>query len=184
VDLRVFCTVFCTPLIADSLDLTGQTDVFELHILHSLHYNSDITIETNECAQFYRARNITYYNTPAAACCRPYWSIVREPTMLQNSCVTFCACSRGAVCHYPITVQWNILAQIGSGAKCRMDLTFESPCIVIHFFSKTNQMHQFLKFVYFWLTLYMFRTVFPSVIRSSRLYLQQQVYVKQILLSR
>jgi hypothetical protein len=27
----------------------------------------------------------------------------------------------------------------------------------------------------------MFRTVFPSIIRSLRLYIQQQVYVKQIL---
>jgi hypothetical protein len=44
-------------------------------------------------------------------------------------------------------------------------------------------MHQFLKFFYFDLTLYMFRTVFPSIIRSSRLYIQQQAYVKQILLS-
>jgi len=32
-------------------------------------------------------------------------------------------------------------------------------------------------------TLYMFRTVFPSIIRSSKLYVQQQAYVKQILLS-
>ena len=32
------------------------------------------------------------------------------------------------------------------------------------------------------ITLYMFRTVFPSVIRSSRMYIQQQAYVKQILL--
>jgi len=31
-------------------------------------------------------------------------------------------------------------------------------------------------------TLYMFRTVFLSIIRSSRLYIQQQAYVKQILL--
>jgi len=31
---------------------------------------------------------------------------------------------------------------------------------------------------YFGMTLYMFRTVFPSIIRSSRLYIQQQVYVK------
>jgi hypothetical protein len=43
-------------------------------------------------------------------------------------------------------------------------------------------MDQFLKFIYFELTLYTFRTVFPSTIRSSRLYVQQQVYVKQILL--
>jgi len=30
--------------------------------------------------------------------------------------------------------------------------------------------------------MYMFRTVFPSIIRSSRLYIQQQAYVKEILL--
>jgi len=36
---------------------------------------------------------------------------------------------------------------------------------------------------YFGMTLYMFRTVFPSIIRSSRLYKQQLAYVKQILLS-
>ena len=44
-------------------------------------------------------------------------------------------------------------------------------------------MHQCLKFIYFGMALYMFRTVFPSIIRSSRLYIQQQAYVKQILLS-
>jgi len=32
-------------------------------------------------------------------------------------------------------------------------------------------------------TLYMFRTVFPSIIRSSRLRIQQQVYFKQPLLT-
>jgi len=34
----------------------------------------------------------------------------------------------------------------------------------------------------FGMTLYMFRTVFPSIISSSRLYIQQQAFVKQILL--
>jgi hypothetical protein len=43
-------------------------------------------------------------------------------------------------------------------------------------------MHQFLKFVYFELTLYMFQTAFPSIIRSSRMYIQQQAYVRQILI--
>jgi len=38
------------------------------------------------------------------------------------------------------------------------------------FYSKNNQMHQRLKFIYFGMTLYMFRTVFSSIIRSSRLY--------------
>jgi len=36
---------------------------------------------------------------------------------------------------------------------------------------------------YFGMTLYMFRTVFPSTIRSSSLYIQQQAFVKQQLLS-
>jgi len=36
---------------------------------------------------------------------------------------------------------------------------------------------------YFGMTLYTFRTVFPSVIRSSKLYIQQQAFFKQILLS-
>jgi len=36
---------------------------------------------------------------------------------------------------------------------------------------------------YFEMTLYMFRTVFPPIISSSRLYIQQQAFVKQILLS-
>jgi hypothetical protein len=36
---------------------------------------------------------------------------------------------------------------------------------------------------YFGMTLYMFRTVFPSIIRSSRLHIQQHAFVKQILLS-
>ena len=36
---------------------------------------------------------------------------------------------------------------------------------------------------YFERILYMFRMVFPSIIRSSRLYIQQQAFVKQILMS-
>jgi len=44
-------------------------------------------------------------------------------------------------------------------------------------------MHQCIKFILFRVTLYMFRTVFPFIISSSRLYIQQQAYVKRILLS-
>jgi len=40
----------------------------------------------------------------------------------------------------------------------------------------------FSNLFYFEITLYVFWTVFPSIIRSSRLYIQQQVYVIQILL--
>ena len=59
-------------------------------------------------------------------------------------------------------------------------LTFIEQCTVIYFYSKTDYMHQRLKFILFEVTLYMFRTVFPPII-SSRLYIQQQAYVKQIL---
>jgi len=53
-------------------------------------------------------------------------------------------------------------------------LTSMGPCIVIYFYSKTNQMHNFRVY---WISLYMFRTVFQSIIRSQGLYVQRQVYV-------
>jgi hypothetical protein len=50
-----------------------------------------------------------------------------------------------------------------------------------YFNSKTNQMHNMSNLFYFGTTLYMFRTVSPSTIRSLRLYIEQQVYVIQVL---
>jgi hypothetical protein len=60
-------------------------------------------------------------------------------------------------------------------------LTFAGPCIVTYFYSKTNQMQNALHLFYFGTTLYMFQTVSPPIIRSLRLYIQHQVYVKQVL---
>jgi len=60
-------------------------------------------------------------------------------------------------------------------------LTFIGPCVVIHFYSKTNKMHNTSNLFYFGTTLYMFRTAPPSIIRSLRLYIQPQVYVIQVL---
>ena len=57
---------------------------------------------------------------------------------------------------------------------------FVGPCIVIYFYSKTNQMHNISNLFYFGTTLYMFRTVSPSIIRSIRLYIQHQVYAIQV----
>ena len=42
-------------------------------------------------------------------------------------------------------------------------------------------MHNISNLFYFGTTLYMFRTVSPSIIRSLRLYIQHQLYVVQIL---
>jgi hypothetical protein len=62
-----------------------------------------------------------------------------------------------------------------------LNTTFVGPCIVIYFYSKTNQMHNISNLFYFGATLYMFRTVSPSIIGSLRLYIQHQVYVIQVL---
>ena len=58
---------------------------------------------------------------------------------------------------------------------------FYLSCVLVYFYSKTNEMYQSLKLICFGMTLYMFRAVFPSIIRSSRLYIQQQAFVKQTL---
>jgi hypothetical protein len=53
-------------------------------------------------------------------------------------------------------------------------LIFIGPCIVIHSHSTTNKMHLLSQIIYSCKTLYMFRTVFPSIIRSSKLRIQQR----------
>jgi hypothetical protein len=53
---------------------------------------------------------------------------------------------------------------------------------VIYFYSKTHQMHNIANSFYFGTTLYTFRTISPSIIRSLRLYIQHQVYVIQVIL--
>jgi hypothetical protein len=54
-----------------------------------------------------------------------------------------------------------------------------------HFFSvvKPTRCTSFSNLFYFVVALYMFRAVFPSIIRSLRLYIQHQAYVIEILLT-
>jgi len=50
-------------------------------------------------------------------------------------------------------------------------------------FSKYNQQDAtLLKFIYFCKTLYMFQTVFPPIIRSTKLHIQLQAFVRPLLL--
>ena len=50
-------------------------------------------------------------------------------------------------------------------------------------FSEFNQRDAtFLKFIYFRKTLYMFQTVFPSIIMTSKLHIERQAFVRPILL--
>jgi hypothetical protein len=76
---------------------------------------------------------------------------------------------------------------LGRDVVCRLkekldtSLTFVGPCILIYFYSKTNQMHNISNLFYFGTPLNMFRRVSPSIITSLRLYIQHQVYVIQVL---
>ena len=62
------------------------------------------------------------------------------------------------------------------------DLTFICPCIANIFAEYNQQDAAFLKFIYFCKTLYMFQTVFPSIIRSTKLHIQRQAFVRPLLL--
>ena len=66
----------------------------------------------------------------------------------------------------------------GTGYTTLSPCTFEQ----WHFssYSNTNKMCLFLK-LFILVKHYKFRTVFPSIIRSSRMHIQQQAYVKQLL---
>ena len=86
--------------------------------------------------------------------------------------------------NFPPEIQKQILMEMNTHLETKIihkNLTFIGPCIVIYFYSKTNQMHNISNLFYFGTTLYMFRTVFLSIIRSLRLYIQHQVYVIQVL---
>jgi len=91
-----------------------------------------------------------------------------------------CWCRSVNRCKYNQSLQWwwwiLVLQQVIT--TMHMSLTFIGSCIVIYFHSKTNQMHNVSGLFIFGLTLYMFQTVFPSIIRSSRLYIHHQVYVQ------
>ena len=54
--------------------------------------------------------------------------------------------------------------------------------IKIVIFPEYNQQRCVSQFIYFCKTLYMFQAVFPSIIRSSQLHIQRQVFVRPILL--
>jgi len=56
-------------------------------------------------------------------------------------------------------------------------LVYNTKC----FYSKTNQMHNISNLFYFGTTLYMFRTVSPSINRRLRLHTQHQVHVIKVL---
>jgi len=63
-----------------------------------------------------------------------------------------------------------------------ISLAFIGPCIANIIAEYNKQDATFLKFIYFCKTLYMFQTVFPSIISSSKLHIERQVFVRPLLL--
>jgi len=82
---------------------------------------------------------------------------------------------------------WNCLFLVvyEGNSWYRTVLVHQCEHAVVAFFSivKPPRCTNVSNLFYFGMTLYMFRTVFPSTTRSSRLYIQQQAFVKHILLS-
>ena len=64
-----------------------------------------------------------------------------------------------------------------------MNLTIIGPCITTLFAEYNQQDATFHDlFIYSCKTLYMFQTGFPSIVRSSKLHIQRQAFVRPILL--
>jgi hypothetical protein len=72
-------------------------------------------------------------------------------------------------CYMNVASSYYVLKHVCFIKRMYIILTFVGPCIVIYFYSKTNKMHNISNLFYFGTTLYMFRTVFPPIIRSLRL---------------
>jgi len=93
--------------------------------------------------------------------------------------------------HTPITVMlvfrgtWNwtsYLTKICYVDKLVFVIFSIGPCTANIFADYNQQDATFTQFIYFRKTLYMFQTSFPSIIRSSKLHIQRQVFVRPLLL--
>ena len=81
---------------------------------------------------------------------------------------------RGNFCGLSNMSQNTLLLYIYfSSREVTGSLIFIGLCIVIYSYSTTNKMHPLSEIIYSCETLYMFRAVFPSIIRSSKLRIQQ-----------
>jgi hypothetical protein len=67
---------------------------------------------------------------------------------------------------------------VGLKCGCSMSAVWELPCYTIASVSMVKP-KRCTNFQVYWLSLYMFRMVFPSIIRTPRLYMQHQVYVSE-----
>jgi len=83
------------------------------------------------------------------------------------SVVIVVCCTDTGLCDGPVT-------RLDDSSRMYVCLTFIGPCIVIYSYSTTNKMHLLSQIIYSCKTLYMFRTDFLSIIRSSKLRIEQR----------
>jgi hypothetical protein len=76
----------CRNVAARKCHLQGVNNTLEnfFHIPHSVHYNSVITILTKNA---YSLKLRQYYKIPTPTGFGPYWSIIREYTIVRNCCL-------------------------------------------------------------------------------------------------
>ena len=87
-------------------------------------------------------------------------------TILRQRIVICPVCA--SVIDYINLLKWFVNKLLNEVLSC---MTFVGPCIRTYLYSKTNQMHSISDLFYFGTTLYVFRVVCPSIIRSLRLYI-------------
>jgi hypothetical protein len=78
----------------------------------------------------------------------------------------------GGVCPFSVALCMKTKCNLMACITIRHTDTWELACG--YSYSTTNKMHLLPQIIYYCKTFYMFRTVFPSIIRSSKLRIQQQ----------
>jgi hypothetical protein len=77
--------------------------------------------------------------------------------------------------HWSYVFRWSrVWNQVQRSVLWGLSLNFIGPCIVIYSYSTINKKHLLPQIVYSCKTLYMFWTVFSSIIRSTKLHIQKR----------
>jgi len=137
------------------------------------HSLEDCSINMCQCQNLISQTNLLVALLVPYLCSTEYLYCVRNQQMNKNK-IFLLMCICWFMIQYktlPVAVCQPLLAIVSS-----------KKTILVHSYNKTNKMHEFLNFV-IGIKLNMFRTAALSIVRSLALYIWQQVYVIQVLLS-
>jgi hypothetical protein len=133
----------------------------------------------HECIKFILFWNDTLHVSGGLSVHYQKFKAVHTATGIINSVV------KPTRCYSVSNLFWNDTLHVSGALSVRHQefKTVHTATGIIISVVKPTRCYSVSNLFYFGMTLYMFRAVFPSVFRSSRLYIQQQTYVKHILLS-